>query len=46
LLFGPGFDRTSLTSVEAVLKALENNPQREELLADARETLGREGVEI
>lgn len=46
LLFGHGHDRTSLTSVEAVLRALENNPQREALLADARETLGREGVEI
>jgi hypothetical protein len=46
VLFGPGFDRSSLTSVEAVLRALENNPQREELLADARETLGREGIEI
>ena len=46
LLFGHGFDRTSLTSVEAVLRALANNPQREALLADARETLGREGVEI
>jgi hypothetical protein len=46
LLFGPGANRTSLTSVEAVLAALENNPNREALLADARETLGREGVEI
>jgi hypothetical protein len=46
LLFGPGADRTSLTSVEAVLAALENNPNREALLADARETLGRDGVEI
>ncbi len=46
MLFGHGFDRSSLTSVEAVLKALENNPQREELLADARETLGREGIEF
>lgn len=46
LLFGHGFDRTSLTSVEAVLKALENNPEREALIADARETLGRDGVEI
>ena len=46
VLFGPGFDRSSLTSVEAVLRALENNPQKEELLADARETLGREGIEI
>jgi hypothetical protein len=46
LLFGSGFDRTSLTSVEAVLRALENNPQREALIADARETLGRDGVEI
>jgi hypothetical protein len=46
LLFGAGADRTSLTSVEAVLAALENNPEREALLADARETLGRDGVEI
>lgn len=46
LLFGAGKDRTSLTSVEAVLAALENNPRREELIADARETLGRDGVEI
>jgi len=46
LLFGKNYDRSSLTSVEAVLAALENNPRREELLADARETLGREGVEI
>jgi len=46
MLFGHGFDRSSLTSVEAVLKALENNPQRDELLADARETLGREGIEF
>lgn len=46
VLFGSGFDRSSLTSVEAVLRALENNPQKEELLADARETLGREGIEF
>lgn len=46
VLFGAGFDRSSLTSVEAVLRALENNPQKEELLADARETLGREGIEF
>jgi hypothetical protein len=46
LLFGTGFDRTSLTSVEAVLAALENNPRREELIADARETLGKDGAEI
>lgn len=46
LLFGAGHDRTSLTSVEAVLAAVENNPNREALLADARATLGREGVEI
>jgi hypothetical protein len=46
LLFGANADRTSLTSVESVLAALENNPRREELIADARETLGRDGVEI
>lgn len=46
VLFGSGADRTSLTSVEAVLAALENNPNREALIADAKETLGRDGVEI
>ncbi len=46
MLLGNGKNRGDITSVEAVVKALEGNPDRETILADARETLGREGIEI
>ncbi len=46
MLLGNGKDRASITSVEAVINALDGNPDREAILADARETLGREGIEI
>lgn len=46
MLLGNGKNRGDLTSVEAVVNALEGNPDRDAILADARETLGREGIEI
>lgn len=46
MLFGEDSDRSALTSVEAALNALENNPDADAILADARETLGKQGITI
>jgi len=46
MLLGNRKTRADITSVEAVINALEGNPDRDAILADARETLGREGIEI
>jgi hypothetical protein len=45
-LLGGQANRGSITSVEKILDALEGNPDADAILADARETLGREGVTI
>jgi hypothetical protein len=45
-LLGGQANRGSITSVEKILDALKGNPDAEAILADARETLAREGVTI
>lgn len=46
ILLGKGHDRSSLESVETLLDALKNDPERDEKLMDARETLARENVKL
>lgn len=46
MLFGKEYNRSVLTSVESALRALENNPDSDAMLADARETLGKQGITI
>lgn len=45
-LISPRATRGDITSVEKIVHALDGNPDKDSLLADARETLGREGIEI
>jgi hypothetical protein len=45
-LLGSTATRGDITSVEKILNALQGNSDAEAILADARETLGREGVTI
>lgn len=44
ILLGKGKDRSDLESVETLLDALKNDPERDEKLLDARETLAKEGI--
>jgi len=45
-LLGPNADRTAITSVESILRALKNDPNKDAKLADARATLAKDGIEI
>jgi len=46
ILLGKGNDRDNLASVESILDAIKDDPERDEKLMDARETLAREGVSL
>lgn len=46
MLFGPGSTRKDITSVESVLRKLAKNPKSAEMLQTARDTLGKEGINI
>lgn len=46
MLLGKGRDRKDLESVETLLDALKDDPERDEKLLDARETLARENVKL
>ena len=46
ILLGKGHDRSDLASVESILDAIKNDPERDEKLMAARETLAREGVSL
>jgi hypothetical protein len=45
-LFGPGHSAKDLNSVETVLKAIKDRPDFERLVADAKETFGKENLVI
>lgn len=45
-LLGPSATRKDITSVEAILNKLKGNPDANAELADARETLGKQGINI
>lgn len=45
-LLGPSATRRDITSVEAILNKLKGNPDAGAALADARETLGKQGINI
>ena len=46
ILLGKGNDRDNLASVESILNAIKDDPERDEKLMAARETLAREGVSL
>ena len=46
MLLGPSATRKDITSVEAIVRKLANNPEGQAALQDARDTLGREGISI
>lgn len=46
ILFGPQANAETINTVESMLKALEKDPKRDEKLADAREALAKEGIQI
>ena len=46
ILLGKGHDRSDLASVESILDAIKNDPERDEKLMAARETLAKEGVTL
>jgi len=46
ILLGKGHDRGDLASVETILDAIKNDPERDEKLMAARETLAKEGVSL
>lgn len=46
ILLGKGNDRDNLASVETILDAIKDDPERDEKLMAARETLAREGVSL
>jgi hypothetical protein len=45
-LLGDGATRGDITSVEKILSRLDGNPDADAILADARETLARDGITI
>ena len=46
VLLGPGAKPEDLMSVESIMAKLKNDPDRDAKLADARETLGKEGIRL
>jgi hypothetical protein len=46
ILLGPGAAARDTYTVDTILKRIRNRPDYEQLIAGARETLGREGVEL
>jgi len=46
ILLGPGAAARDTYTVDTILKRIRNRPDYEQLVAGARETLGREGVEL
>ncbi len=46
ILLNPSAKSTDLESIEAILLALKNDPNKNEKLADARETLGKQGIKF
>ena len=46
ILLGKGKTRQDLESVESLLAAIKDDPERDEKLLDARETLAREGIAL
>ena len=46
ILFGPNANANTISTVENMLAALKNDPDRDKKLADAIEMLGKEGVKI
>lgn len=46
ILFGPNANGETISTVENMLAALKNDPERDIKLADAREALAKEGIKI
>lgn len=46
VLLGPAASANDLETVESILAKLQNDPKRGEKLADAKETLGKEGIDL
>jgi len=46
ILLGPGSDQADIRSVESILKKINNSPNRDAEISDARDTLGKQGVNI
>jgi hypothetical protein len=46
ILLGPGSSLNDIRSVESILKRINNSPDRDAEISDARDTLGRQGISI